>query len=802
MIRFLTTYYRGIKNHPRGFLINTLGFSIGIVAAMFIYVFVVKEYKTDRFHSKRAAIYRVTQNWNNSGFLSSKNFYPLGDLLKRNFSEIENFTRYQEAEIYKVYVEDKEFNLQKLTFVDRSFFEMFDFKSKAGNIDDLFSNPNQVFITDAVAKKYFYTTDVLGKIIKIGDPVSQKEKEYTIAGLIDEYPEESTLQPQIIADIKSEAKKYSGHEWGVLNSQLFLYLPNISTPETISKRISELVADERSRLTNGATFDIDPNKYKLQKLTDLYLGSNLVNDAIPKGDKQLLKILLIVGLVLLITTFVNSTISNLGLSLKSLKSNQIHHALGGGRGWLRRKMMWEGVFNSVLAFALALVFYPLVYAIIVKASDYQYQLISLSDFLILISFLSILVLIGIFSGLIQNKLISKKFTSQFNGLQFGLQKFVFNKLIQFQLVVFLVASISLLFIVKQVKHIQNMELGFDIENTFVLGMMNEKDEELFKQEFGNYSYVKGISKGENLYRNEFRPSAVKIAENDHVVESQIIQGDADYLKTYDIELLLGNDLNRDKIPVGEDFFNWERKANTVIDVLVNEEFVQKAGLKSPIGTIVEGVGIGKGQIVGVFRNVKNLPVYQPIKPSVVAYDLGGITMGLVVSVEDGAQERLKSDVKAFYQKRNVGDYFDLLFWKYDFNKEYKKEQVFSKLIEVFTVVILCILLLGLVGVSIFITEIKTKEIGIRKVNGARVSEILSMLNKDFVKWVAIAFVIATPIAYYAMNKWLENFAYKTTLSWWIFALAGVLALGIALLTVSWQSWRAATRNPVEALRYE
>ncbi len=802
MTKFLITFYRNIRNNPRLFLINISGFSIGVVATLFIYLYVFKEYKTDRFHENHKDIYRVVQNWKGTDVKRAKNFFPLGELLQNEFSEIQDYTRYLEASMYEVSVGSNNFREQKMSFVDRSFFKIFDFELEIGDYNQVFDAPDNIIISKEMANRYFNTTDVIRNSIEVQVPGDSETLIYRITGILKEYPEEATLQPQIITDIKVEENKNLKSKWNILSPQLFLFIPNYNNPEKIASRISEIIAREVNATAKGYKFDVDPNRYELQSFTNIYFNSLNVDDELPKGDKRLAKILLAIAIILLSITFINSVISTLGLSLKNQRNDQIHNVLGCSPGWLRRKIISESILFATLAFVLSLILYPLVHHLIVRVSNYQYGLYTKSDTLILLSFFLVLVLFGILSGLIQNAFVKNNYSPKLGGLRFGSRKVIFNRLIQFQILVFIVASVSMFVIVRQIKLVQNIDMGFDIDNTFSIGVWDQNDADLFKEEFQKYSFVKAIASGEPLFKTEYRSYEVKVLDSQDIISTQIIQGDHEYLTAYNIKLVNGSNLNKNKIPVGDDFFNWKRKANSLAEVLVNEEFVRKAGLDNPIGTIVEGGGIMKGEIVGVIENLKNLPVYHSIKPMIIAYDLSGLAMGLVVSVQDGAEEQFMEATKAFYKKRNLEDYFDLLVWQYDFEKEYQKEKVFSKLIMVFTVVILFILLLGLVGLSLFISEGKTKEIGVRKVNGAKVREILAMLNKDFVKWVAIAFVIACPIAYYAMSKWLENFAYKTTLSWWIFDLAGLLALGIALLTVSWQSWKAATRNPVEALRYE
>ncbi len=802
MTRLLITFYRNLKNNPRLFLINIFGFSIGIVAALFIYLFVFKEYKTDRFHNNHKDIYRVVQNWSGTDVKRASNFFPLGELLQNNFSEIQKFSRYQEASMYEISIGSNKYIEQKISFVDRAFFEIFDFELEVGDYNHVFESPNNVIVSKEMASYYFNTTNVIGNSIQVLQPGSPEKEIYTITGILKDYPEESTLQPQIITDIKIEEKKHLNSKWNILSPQLFLFIPKCDKPENIASQISGTIAKEVNATAKGYKFNVDPDRYELQKLTDIYLNSLNVNDELPKGDKKLTKILLAIAVIILSITFINSVLTTLGLSLKNKKNDKIHNILGCSPGWLRRKIISESILMATLAFLLSLIIYPLAHPIIVLVSNYQYGLYTNSDALILASFFLVLILFGVLSGLIQTAFVKNNFAQKYEGLKFGARKVVFNRLIQFQLLVFIVASVSMFIIVRQVKHVQNMDIGFDIDNTFSLGMLDQNDEDLFKEEFQKYPYVNAIASGEQLFKIEYRSHEVKITNSQNTINTQVIQGDHEYLKVHDIKLMQGSNLDKNKIPLGEDFFNFKRKANSLAEVLVNEEFVRKAGLDDPIGSIIEGGGIIKGVIVGVIEDLKNLPAYHSVKPMVIAYDLSGRAMGIIVSVQGAAAEQFVADAKAFYKERNLADYFHLLVWQFDFEKEYQKEQVFSKLIMVFTVIILCILLLGLIGLSLFISERKTKEIGIRKVNGATILEILKMLNKDFVKWVAIAFVIATPIAWYAMNKWLQNFAYKTELSWWIFALAGLMALGIALLTVSWQSWRAAVRNPVEALRYE
>jgi putative ABC transport system permease protein len=278
--------------------------------------------------------------------------------------------------------------------------------------------------------------------------------------------------------------------------------------------------------------------------------------------------------------------------------------------------------------------------------------------------------------------------------------------------------------------------------------------------------------------------------------------DEDFAKTYQLKLIKGQFLQMDNGTYWkEKEKEWkgkqDGKENKVsIPIVINETAEKQFGFTDPIGQ-----RIGSNVIVGVVKDFNIRTLYHQIIPVILENNPETIgTMSVKISPANRAATlKFIRDVYGKYRdQRNLSySFFDDLM-----NEKYKDETILKNVTIAFSILAIVISVLGILGMAVFSISLRIKEIGIRKINGAKVSEVISMLNCDFVKWVAIAFVIATPIAYFAMNKWLENFAYKTTLSWWIFALAGLLALGIALLTVSWQSWKAATRNPVEALRYE
>ncbi|MBT6835426.1 MAG: ABC transporter permease, partial [Bacteroidetes bacterium] len=264
--------------------------------------------------------------------------------------------------------------------------------------------------------------------------------------------------------------------------------------------------------------------------------------------------------------------------------------------------------------------------------------------------------------------------------------------------------------------------------------------------------------------------------------------DAEFIDLYNLQLVDGR------------FFSKDLKTDVNTTALINEAAVREFGVENPFELNIRIPG-GKAKVVGIVKDFNYKSLHNRIEPLTIIYlPRQGQYANLKIAGNNFSETLGKID--NVWNELAPGFPFSYYFLDQSFEKLYKKDEQMAKAVSLFSLIAIAIAVLGILGLSMFLAESRTKQIGVRKVNGARISEILIMLNKDFVKWVAIAFVVASPIAYYIMNKWLGNFAYKTSLSWWIFALAGVLALGIALLTVSWQSWRAATKNPVEALRYE
>jgi len=785
--------------------------SIAIIASFHIYHFVYKELSVDAFHTKRKDIYRLVNKDPNSNFRSTETFLPLGKLLKEELPEIQNYTRIITEFPLELHNKDNS-TLNNFQLVDPSFFEIFDFRLKKGNIDNFKNTPNGIIISEKKATQLFKNNNPIGKTIIISRYSSDKKVELQVAGVMDEIPKTSTIQGDFFINISCfynlQRPGSIKYEWFSRETELYIYSPNLSNKKTFSKKITTTLLPKIKSPNNLKIMAVHIEyikainyQFDLQRLDKIYFDSLDISDQEKKGDVQFVRTLILIVCLALFLATANYIIMNLGLNLNRTKEFKTKRYLGASKKNIFFQFIIESLLNTFLCFSITLISYPLLDSFISNIIGFDYNFSLVKDFTFLFYFLQIILGLGIITGSLEY-MFSYKTIFKCSSLQSTFSKNTWLSkaaMIILQLFLFICLTICILFVGKQINYIQTKDVGYDIRNTISVSKNIKKDP---KNYFKSKSYVKHISKGHRLFKTKFNLEKVFL-ENKEVINTIQIQGDENYIKVHGLKLLQGENMRHINNPTKSVLNNKINHYVKFYDILVNEEFVRKANLKNPIGIILTKGEIKKYIIVGVFQNIHNTPLYNPIQPIIIGSDLLHYVHIFQISCEEAYKEELISELKNSEEFQRIPQkYKERMAGTYNYKDIYKKELQLKRLLEAFTIIVLFISILGMIAISLFITESKTKEIGIRKVNGATINEILYMLNKDFVKWVAIAFVIACPIAYYSMSKWLENFAYKTELSWWIFALAGIFTLVIAMLTVSWQSYKAATRNPVESLRDE
>ncbi len=801
---YLLTFFRQSINHPKYLLINLFCLTLGIGCAFYIYLFIYKELNTDRFHSKHEDIYKVfsvsqdrSEIWSNSSML-------IGPYFKDHLPEVKEHVRVIHWENQLNYtLGDQVFENIPITHVDTNFFNVFDFEVIAGSIAKFKNTPNGVFLLPETAIKLFGQENPIGKTIFAEEAFSPEQKyEFVVVGLLSNYPEESTIKPQIIANIQQEAKKSSYNHWGAMSAELYLHAPNTNKSH-LTQKIKSLPSVKVGN--QYYSYDQSFQEYEATPLKNVYFFSAGIPGNTNHGDEQLINVLISIGCSILFLIVINYVILNLGIITSKGQEIKTRRTLGASKISICIQYLVNATLHILIAFGIILMLYPLIMQGLSTFEAYQYTLLTATDTDLLLWFILVLFSISLTTGLLVY-LVSKKAIpiislSHSSKMKRGR---IYQTLIQFQLIITIVTIICVLFLDRQINLVRNADLGFDMKNTVLVYTLRDIP---IREEVSKLSYVENIAHGQGPFSSVPRLDTVFLADGSKVV-AQVIHGDDKFVDAYKIPIVEGSNLNPELcFRSMDEWKTWNNgnrgRSSEVIEVLVNKRFVEEAGLEKPVGTLFKnGPGFRSAQIVGVLDNYQNVPFYYNSTPIVLGNRFYGYQNQLGIHVTPGSKSQLMEFLKTHFTNLGLGSQFDQLVWTYDFDEIYKREVGLQKLVQNLTFVIILISCLGLFALNLFISTSRTKEIGIRKVNGARVVEILKLINKDFVKWVVIAFVIATPIAWFAMSRWLENFAYKTELSWWVFALAGLMALGIALLTVSWQSWKAATRNPVEALKCE
>jgi len=764
--------FRSFKKNITPTLIKVIGLAVSISAVIILWAYVVNENKYDKGIPGSDKVYRLETNW-----ASMPPF--LGHALNLESTNQIISTRLNFWNDIGVQIGNTPYNLKDLTFADSTFFKVFPLKIISGEPEKALIQPFTIVLSETTAKRLFGSIDAVGKIVRY-----ENQYDFTVTAIIRDQPYLHFKAEAIASMVSLEEIRYKGvlKEYDGWSYPTFLLFPDGIRKEESEKTVMELLKKVGYKET-----------FTLRAFKNIYYSHEVENESNTKhGNLLYNKILIAVSVFILLLAainFINLTIAN---ALSRSKEVSLKKLQGASRFHLIIQFLFETILYILLSVLLSFIFLWFINPLLHSVTGFS---VSVADFYTdgnLLILFSGLVLFIIISGLYPSIYISSYNINTNKNIVAGHTNHLWirNGLIVFQNFISITLICCTLIANQQFRYMDKKDLGFEKNNIVNLKINSQLTGhfDLFKEKLLKYPEITSLSFSNRLPGNYWGSwCCVEIEGNENKYFNNYV--DADYLKTMGIGLKEGRN------------FSASNASDLKASYLINERAIQQYSLKNPVGQfITPGNGI-RGEILGIFKdfhyrglNYEQTPVilfYNPERVNYVNIKINGKNI-------TGALEK----IKVTWDEMCPAFAFEYSFLDETYDLQYKTERRFENLLFAFAMMAVFIAGLGLFGLSIYSIARKTKEIGLRKVNGARTFEIILMLNRDFIKWIAVAYLLACPVAWYSMNKWLQNFAYRTELSWWIFAIAGLIALIIALLAVSWQSWRAATRNPVEALRYE
>lgn len=815
--------FRNALRYKSNSIINITGLAIGLTCVILIALFVSDELSYDRFFKDANQVYRVNINgkMGDGEFFAANTPPPTGKTLVDNFPEIESYTRIYipGADVieYKSGNDKKSFNESNVYAVDSNFLEVLSYPMQKGDPKTCLTETNSVVVTNSLAKKYFGDVDPIGKILFYG----KERKPLTVTGVLHDMTD---LSASVKFDLLLPVKNFENvtrFNWSWVWLQMATYVKlsekAATNPEIVSHLESQFPAMVKVHAANafnriGQPFDEflkNGNKwdFHLQPLADIHLHSGDIESVISEqNDIKNLYIFGIIAFFIIVLACVNFV--NLATAQASKRSKEIgiRKVLGSYRIQLIKQFLAEAVFYTLISTILAVLLVWLLLPLFnqISGKNLPFQSIFKDGIWLFILCLSILtaLLAGIYPALYLTSIKPVNILKGSSGISKNNNGFIRNGLVVFQFTIAIIMIIATSIVYLQLRYTQNRDLGYDKENLVVLQNTEklEGSEETFRQELESLSEVKNaaISSGmltKGNFGDFYVPETINTDETiakDISLQSYLV--DEYFISTLDLKLKDGRGFNK--------------QFNDSLSVVINEAAAKQIGWKNPIGSMIRYPGgrMESYKVVGVLKDFNLESLHSHIEPFALfsnkskSYDTG--ISYITIKLKAKNTKDILEVIQKKWENYQPNVPFEYSFLDDDLNAAYISDQRHASLFGIFSFLTIFIACMGLLGLIAFTAQQKTKEIGIRKVLGASIGEIIRLLAIEFVKVILIALLIASPVAWYFMSKWLQDFVYKIEIPLWVFALSGVLALGIAMLTMGFQALKAAKSNPVNSLRSE
>jgi len=794
---FLKIAVRNIFRNKTYSFINIFGLSIGIACSILIILWIHHELSFDRFHKNSSDLFIVAEKFYNQNGIEygSALPYPAAEELKKDYPEILKVSRVYNLKEFLFVHNDKRFIENRILTVDPEFLTMFSFALIHGDANSVLDDPNSVVITKKTARKYFGNANPVGKMLRVDNQYDLK-----VTGVLDDIPRNSHLNFSILVPLSSKLIRndFETDRWQFSDVVFSTYV--LLRKNQIYNDVSKKIAPIMQKHIKDCKDELF-----LYPITKLHTNPEIAPEDSLSIDMKYINIFIVIAFLVLLIACINFMNLSTARSMIRAREIGIRKVVGSNRRNLITQFLGESLLLALIAGFLALLIVELLLPSFNRLSG-KILTIDYSNVGILLSFGAIIFFVGIVAGsypafylsafqpiaVLKGKLLvdlkSSKLRKIFVVVQFALS------------ICFIIGAIIFY---DQLNYMKNREVGYDKDNLISIPMvmpwgtsLKSYKYDTFKAELMNNPNIVGVTQSFSSPADIL--TAAGEADWDGKYPNQYVRihwltVHFDYCKTLGIKIIKGR-------PFSRDFKTDVNFPHDKASFIVNEEAEKLMGVKSAVGMKLT-LFHKTGPIIGVMRNFHYHHMKTKIEPLAIFIN-PYFNKYILIKLQPENRKASLDFIKKTWEKFSPDYPFEYSFVSKDYNSLYMHEEKMGKILTGFTVFAILIACLGLWGLTSFIMERRTKEIGIRKVLGSSVLEIITILIKDFTQWILLANLIAWPIAWYIMNRWLQNFAYKTDISWWEFALSGGIALVIALATVSFQAIKAATANPVESLRYE
>ncbi|MGZ3925607.1 MAG: ABC transporter permease [Mucilaginibacter sp.] len=795
MIRnYLKIAWRNLKKNRLYSFINILGLTIGIVSCLLIGIYIKHELSYDRFNQHADKIVRVTMDYSLGDVTQqvAVTGTKVGPQFKRTFPVVDDYVRLDKMTRVIGY-KDRLFEEKNFLYADPSLFKIFSFNLAKGDAATVLNDPGNIVITQTAAKKYFDAEDPIGKVLKVGD------KNFTVSGVTDDVPSNSQIRFDFVVPFYNLSAAKQAENWWTANYITYLLLKNPAQTQPLQKQIAAYMQTvDRGELKMAANQHLT---YHLEPLTSVHLHSNLPDAYEPNGSMLYIYILTVVALLILVIACVNYV--NLSIAQSAGRSAEIgiRKVLGAAKQQLFKQFIGESLLVTAIAVVFALGIAMLLLPVFNQLSGKQFQTNVLFDPVILLFLVGMGIFIGFAAGAYPALLLSGIRLAKIlkSGFSFNSGQSVKRFLIIFQFVISIFLIVTTVIILEQLAYIRNKDIGYNKSNVVVLPV----DSKMRPQLDALKKAIRNVPGVENVAAADSEPVDVKwgdaiTTKDGKNLTVNALPMDEDFIKTMQLKMAAGSDFNHSDVLQMDTTNN---NKNFHYSFILNESAVRALGWTPEQAVGKEISKYYDGRIKGVVKDFNFKSFHEPIGPLLIFLDHDQ-SQALFVRITGDHTESTLQDLGKLWKERVPSRPFEYKFLDEEYDALYRIEQRTAGIFTTFSALAILLACLGLFAVTAYTVVQRTKEIGIRKVLGANIANIILLISKDFLLLVVIATVIASPIAWYFSGKWLEDFAYRINIHWWIFIAAGAASLLIAGLTVSIQALKAALANPVKSLKSE